>query len=1055
MIRIVAMLLAAWALTPSLLSQVTTLYSMGNPTDEEQLYVELINRARANPTAEGIFLANTTDPSVLNGYDSFHVDLELMQEEFAAIQPMPPLALNAKLTQMARGHTQDMFDHAFQGHVSSNYDTLGDRVAAVSYNFSAVAENVFSYATSVFHGHAGFEVDWGDGGTGGMQPGRGHRANIHGSYREVGVGVKLGTNTVDEETVGPQLVTQNFGSQSGSLAYVTGVAFYDMNGNDFYDPGEGIGGLTVNVSGSSFHAVTTTSGGYAVPVPTANANRTVSFTGLAANHSADAVIANQANVKVDFKPTYVAPIPSGPAQAYVAAATSFNFPAVLGATSYEFQALKAVAAANDPADNLTRVTRSTSAGYTPRSTSIKNTGSAAYWLTHPAVAYTSEVLTYNESFMVRPGAKLSFRSRLRIATTNQVAKVQVSPNGGQSWEDVYHQSGATIDDENVHQGESSFQLRHVSLAAYEGQQILIRFNYDIGGGLLFPGTQDYLGWYIDDVVFTGLMDASDAEVRAVGGGQTQFDFVADEPGDYLISVRPMISGKAWPFGPPASIAVTENTPGFVPDQGMDELIVGGEFYHKILLEETETMGLTFSAKNLPSGLKIDKNTGEITGTPKKAESRTVTLLVKNKSGTTDMTLTMTVKPFPENLDGTYVGLVDRHAEIFGAVGGRLDMKITSLGAYSGSLTMGKTKMSFKGALDIVADGSALPHGRATIKPPGKPVQADIIVEFDVDHTHHRLANATATQAAASGVVSGWRQKWNTKDQQAVPYFGLHTFGLRLPAAGGLVNDIDVPQGWGYGSFTPGKDGKVNLVGMTPEGQKITCASFVGPQGEVLLYQALYATAPKGSLMGVLTIDVGNEADLTDTEDNTLSGALSWTRPADSSPKMRIYKDGFGLAGTAVETSVTLEATGARYLPPVGVNAVILGLQAGTQNARVEFDFGGIETVSDNPDQILDIGLKSKITSSDPAANLAGPKLKLTANVKTGLLTGSISLEDNDPRPEVTKPVKRSVKLQGLLIQDEGTHLGVGYFLLPELPTAEVPVNTRILSGKMTLRRNGP
>ena len=34
-----------------------TLYDFGNPTADEQLYIELINRARDNPTAEGIRLA--------------------------------------------------------------------------------------------------------------------------------------------------------------------------------------------------------------------------------------------------------------------------------------------------------------------------------------------------------------------------------------------------------------------------------------------------------------------------------------------------------------------------------------------------------------------------------------------------------------------------------------------------------------------------------------------------------------------------------------------------------------------------------------------------------------------------------------------------------------------------------------------------------------------------------------------------------------------------------------------------------------------------------------
>src|SRR5688572_14865570 len=62
-----------------------TLYSIGDPTPEEQLYVELINRARANPTAEAQIFRETTDPSVLVDYENWEVDLPLMQSQFAAL----------------------------------------------------------------------------------------------------------------------------------------------------------------------------------------------------------------------------------------------------------------------------------------------------------------------------------------------------------------------------------------------------------------------------------------------------------------------------------------------------------------------------------------------------------------------------------------------------------------------------------------------------------------------------------------------------------------------------------------------------------------------------------------------------------------------------------------------------------------------------------------------------------------------------------------------------------------------------------------------------------
>lgn len=280
------------------------LYSIGSPTNEEQYYLELMNRARANPVAEAARLATTTDSAVRQSYTYFGVDLALMQTQFAAFSPLPPLSMNSALLDAARGHSQNMLQNNYQGH-SGPDGVLSARIAAYlsGANGFSYGENVYSYAKSVFYGHAGFEVDWGgSAATGGMQSPAGHRLNIHGNYREVGVGVVLGSNG----SVGPQLVTQDFGLRYDTPPLITGVVYRDFNGNNFYDPGEGIGAVTVSVAGSSYYAVTAASGGYTVPVPAAG-NYTVTFSGGSvptSQQTATAVAAS--NVKVDYV------LPAGP-----------------------------------------------------------------------------------------------------------------------------------------------------------------------------------------------------------------------------------------------------------------------------------------------------------------------------------------------------------------------------------------------------------------------------------------------------------------------------------------------------------------------------------------------------------------------------------------------------------------------------------------------------------------------------------------------------------------------------------------------------------------------
>ncbi len=250
----------------------------GDPTGDEIQMLEFINRARADAVAEATRLRATTDTNVLSAINYFGVNLTLMQEQFAALtRTAQPLAMNAKLLAAARLHSQDMLDNVFQGHTSSSSppspnlpgDALTNRVLRQNYTYSSLAENVYSYAKGTWHCHAGFNIDWGSG-PGGMQTPAGHRGNIHNpALREIGIGAVWGSKTAGSTTVGPLLVTHDIGVGSGGgQPLITGVTYADADGDNFYDPGEGVGGVRVDVEGASYYAVSSTHGAYAVPVST-------------------------------------------------------------------------------------------------------------------------------------------------------------------------------------------------------------------------------------------------------------------------------------------------------------------------------------------------------------------------------------------------------------------------------------------------------------------------------------------------------------------------------------------------------------------------------------------------------------------------------------------------------------------------------------------------------------------------------------------------------------------------------------------------------------------
>jgi hypothetical protein len=281
------------------------LYSIGQPTDGEQYSVEFINRARKDPAKELELLINTEDPDVIRVYDYFNVDMNLLRKQFRDLKPAQPLSISEPLTIVARGHCRDMVKNKFQGHVSSDGSTLGQRVEKVTSEFGALAENVGAYNDSIFGCHAGMVVDWGTSHStgkskGGMQDPPGHRLNIYNKkWTQVGVGA-----IPNGEMIGEIAVTQDFGAVG---QFITGVAFVDNNENDFYDPGEGFSGAQINsrmINGeiqSPYYAISSESGGYSVPVNSKGGNYIVSFSHpIHGNWSAHITTKDSTNKKVDW-----------------------------------------------------------------------------------------------------------------------------------------------------------------------------------------------------------------------------------------------------------------------------------------------------------------------------------------------------------------------------------------------------------------------------------------------------------------------------------------------------------------------------------------------------------------------------------------------------------------------------------------------------------------------------------------------------------------------------------------------------------------------------------
>lgn len=289
------------------------------PTAQEQLLMEYANLLRAAPqtATDQISAGGAVPTNVANAIRYFGVDMTAFAQQMAGHVTVAPLAWNGNLAAAADGHNQLMIQHDTQAHQLPGEANLGARATAAGYaGWSSLGENVYAYAEDPMHAHAGFVIDWGydaedvvNGAlirdwakTGdGMQDPAGHRETIlSAKFQEAGFSMVAESD--GKTTVGPFLVTQNFGARRDYLPQLLGVVTDDLDGDQFYDVGEGMGGITVQVSGAGFQGSTTTwaSGGYQIELPQGSYKVTFSGGGLIGPVTRDVTI-GAANVKLDLR----------------------------------------------------------------------------------------------------------------------------------------------------------------------------------------------------------------------------------------------------------------------------------------------------------------------------------------------------------------------------------------------------------------------------------------------------------------------------------------------------------------------------------------------------------------------------------------------------------------------------------------------------------------------------------------------------------------------------------------------------------------------------------
>jgi uncharacterized protein YkwD len=286
--------------TPAQIAQMSSLESRRLlaavfPTAHEQYLVELINRGRANPTAEATRYGTDLNEGLNPGQISS--------------TPKQPLAINPLLTDAARKHSQWMIDNDIFSHYEGSADPEA-RMRAAGYPFNLPwtwGENIgwsgstgsIDVTQKTAEIHEDLYVD-------AAIAGRGHRLNLmNNGFREIGGGVVTGAFTTGP-TYNAVMITEDFGS-SGNGVFLTGVAYGDgVTDDDFYTPGEGLGGVLVKATrvsdSAAFQATTWASGGYSLALAAGTYTVTASGGGLGGTVAYGNVVVRTENVKRDFTP---------------------------------------------------------------------------------------------------------------------------------------------------------------------------------------------------------------------------------------------------------------------------------------------------------------------------------------------------------------------------------------------------------------------------------------------------------------------------------------------------------------------------------------------------------------------------------------------------------------------------------------------------------------------------------------------------------------------------------------------------------------------------------
>ena len=408
---------------------------------------------------------------------------------------------------------------------------------------------------------------------------------------------------------------------------------------------------------------------------------------------------------------------------------------------------------------------------------------------------------------------------------------------------------------------------------------------------------------------------------------------------------------------------------------------------------------TFTAKGLPSGLKIDRNTGMITGIPSKAGTFTVTVTVKHTDGTLPITypVTITVEALPATAQGTFTGYISADdGSSTNRICGLLTFKVSAKGAISAKVDTQSASYSFSGKSWASVTGDIF--SVTLVRKQGEKLT------LVLDAANKGLTSGEFVSVAGTFEARAYRNAFmgkKTDPEQAilVPYKGYYTVALpmdpiEIPVAAGVTN---TQSGSGYLAITVRDRAAVKIAGKLADGTSVSSSTTLivvdDDNAYVPLFVKLYSR--RGVFAGLLHIDRASTPTLQVT--SVGETYLEWMYPGKS---VKLPDDNF---------TTQISAYGASY-----------DTQANIQTAYTGMVF-----------QAEGIGWTNTLTLvSGSSGSVALPKkgvdnpdgVTLKAAKKTGIFSGSFKTIDSVTGKTVT------LKHAGILTRNGDDYVGEGSYI---------------------------